>query len=110
VPSTVTVQGQVYNANAFVYTPNQRVINYLRRAGGPDRDADKKRIFLLRADGSVISSQYDKIGSARIFPGDTIVVPPTIDKRAVLQRITSIASIIGNLGVGAATLAILAKQ
>ena len=110
VPSTVTVQGQVYNANAFLYAPNQRVINYLRRAGGPDRDADKKRIFLLRADGSVISSQYDKIGSARIFPGDTIVVPPTIDKRAVLQRITSIASIIGNLGVGAATLAILAKQ
>ena len=110
VPSTVTVQGQVYNANAFVFAPNQRVIDYLRRAGGPDRNADKKRIFLLRADGSVISSQYNKVGSARIFPGDTIVVPPTIDKRAVLQRITSVASTIGNLGVGAATLAILAKQ
>jgi polysaccharide export outer membrane protein len=58
----------------------------------------------------VISSQYNKVEEARIYPGDTIVVPPIIDKRAVLQRITSIASIIGNLGVGAATLAILAKQ
>jgi protein involved in polysaccharide export with SLBB domain len=109
-PSTVTVQGQVYNANAFVYAPRERVINYLRRAGGPDRNADKKRIFLLRADGSVISSQYDKVGAARIFPGDTIVVPPTVDKRAVFQRISSIATTIGSLGVGAATLAILAKQ
>ncbi len=110
VPANVTVQGQVYNANAFVYAPNERVINYLRRAGGPDRDADKKRIFLLRADGSVISSQYNKVQDARIYPGDTIVVPPVIDKRALLQRVSAIASIVGNLGIGLGTLAILARQ
>jgi protein involved in polysaccharide export with SLBB domain len=110
VPASVTVQGQVYNPNAFVFTPGQRVNNYLRRAGGPDREADRKRIFLLRADGSVISSQYKNVGDQRIFPGDTIVVPPTIDKRAVLQRITSIATILSNLGIGAASIAILAGQ
>jgi protein involved in polysaccharide export with SLBB domain len=110
VPASVTVQGQVYNPNAFVFTPGQRVNNYLRRAGGPDREADRKRIFLLRADGSVVSSQYKNVGDQRIFPGDTIVVPPTIDKRAVLQRITSIATILSNLGIGAASIAILAGQ
>jgi protein involved in polysaccharide export with SLBB domain len=110
IPANVTVQGQVYNANAFVFASNERVIDYLRRAGGPDRDADKKRIFLLRADGSVISSQYNKVQEARIYPGDTIVVPPIIDKRALLQRISAIASIIGNFGIGLGTLAILARQ
>jgi hypothetical protein len=85
------------------------VIDYLRNAGGPDRDADKKRIFLLRADGSVISRQYNNVSAAHIYPGDTIVVPPVIDKRAALQRIASIASIVGNLGLGAATIAILAR-
>ena len=110
VPASVSVQGNVYNPNAFVFTPGQRVNNYLRRAGGPDREADRKRIFLLRADGSVISSQYKNVGDQRIFPGDTIVVPPTIDKRAVLQRITSIATILSNLGIGAASIAILAGQ
>jgi protein involved in polysaccharide export with SLBB domain len=110
VPASVSVQGQVYNPNAFVFTAGQRVNNYLRRAGGPDREADRKRIFLLRADGSVISSQYKNVGDQRIFPGDTIVVPPTIDKRAVLQRITSIATILSNLGIGAASVAILAGQ
>ena len=110
VPANVTVQGQVYNANAFVFTPNERVIDYLRRAGGPDREADKKRMFLLRADGSVISSQYNKVQEARIYPGDTIVVPPIIDKRAILQRITAIATIVGNLGIGIGTLALIARQ
>jgi protein involved in polysaccharide export with SLBB domain len=110
IPSNVTVEGQVYNANAFVFGTNQRVIDYLRRAGGPDREADRKRIFLLRADGSVISSQYNKVEQARIYPGDTIVVPPVIDKRAVLQKIVALASVIGNFALGFAAIDILAKQ
>jgi protein involved in polysaccharide export with SLBB domain len=98
VPSNVNVEGQVYSANAFVYTPGQRAINYMQRAGGPDRQADKKRTFILRADGSVVSRQYADVNRAPIYPGDTVVVPPIIDKRSVLQRVTNIATIIGNFG------------
>ena len=93
-------KGQVYSANAFVYTPGLRVGDYLQRAGGPDRQADKRRIFLLRADGSVISRQYADVSKAAIYPGDTVVVPPIIDKRAFVQRLIDITSVIGNLGTG----------
>ncbi len=110
VPANVTVEGQVYNANAFVYTGGQRMIDYLQRAGGPDREADKKRVFILRADGSVVSRQYADVSHSLMYPGDTIVVPPVIDKRAVLQRITSIASIIGNLGLGLAAIYLVARN
>jgi polysaccharide export outer membrane protein len=110
VPASVTVQGQVYNANAFLFKRDQRVIDYLRQAGGPDRDADKHRLFLLRADGSVVSSQYSNVLHAPIYPGDTIVVPPILDKRAFLQRIVDIATIVGNLGVGIAAISIAATQ
>jgi polysaccharide export outer membrane protein len=110
VPANVTVQGQVYNANAFVYTPGQMVLDYLQRAGGPDREADRRRMFVLRADGSVVSRQYANVAHAPIYPGDTIVVPPVIDKRALLQKITSIAQIVGNLALGAATIDILARD
>lgn len=110
VPASITVQGQVYNANAFLFQRDRRVIDYLREAGGPDRQADKKRIFLLRADGSVISSQYANVLHTPIFPGDTIVVPPILDKRAFLQRIVDVATIIGNLGIGVAAAAIAANQ
>jgi protein involved in polysaccharide export with SLBB domain len=109
VPSNVNVEGQVYSANAFVYTDGRRVIDYLREAGGPDRQADRKRAFVLRADGSVISDQYAKVDQARIYPGDTIVVPPVIDKRATLQRVVDIATIVGQLGLGIATIALLAR-
>ena len=110
VPANVTVEGQVYNANAFVFTPGQEVINYLERAGGPDREADRKRMFLLRADGSVVSRQYANVAHSPIYPGDTIIVPPILDKRALLQKITSVAQIIANFGIGVAAIAILARD
>jgi polysaccharide biosynthesis/export protein len=109
MPSNVTVEGQVYSANAFVYGDGRRVIDYLRQAGGPDRQADRKRTFVLRADGSVVSQQYTDVRKARIYPGDTIVVPPVIDKRATLQRIVDIATIVGQLGLGVATIGLLAR-
>ncbi|HTV09437.1 MAG TPA: SLBB domain-containing protein [Candidatus Aquilonibacter sp.] len=110
VPSNVTVEGQVYSANAFIYKPGERARNYLRQAGGPDRQADRKRMFILRADGSVVSEQYADVQKALIYPGDTIVVPPNLQPRNVLQRTIDIAQIAGNLALSAAAIAVLAKQ
>ena len=109
VPSAVNVEGQVYNANAFVFDPGRRMVDYLHRAGGPDRQADKKRAFILRADGSVVSEQYANVKNAPVFPGDTIVVPPILDRRSVLQRITDIAGIVTNLGYSVTTLYFLSR-
>jgi len=110
VPDNVNVEGQVYSANAFVYTSGEHVIDYMKRAGGPDRQADRKRTFILRADGSVVSRQYDDVNRAAIYPGDTIVVPPNIDRRSVWQRFIDIASIVGNFGIGIAAIDILARE
>ncbi|MGI4828635.1 MAG: SLBB domain-containing protein [Janthinobacterium lividum] len=110
VPSSITVEGQVYNANAFVYTPNRRMLDYLHRAGGPDREADRKREFVLRADGSVISNQYSDVRKAPVFPGDTLVVPPILDRRGIFQRIVDVSSIVTNFGFSAATLYLLGRD
>lgn len=109
IPSNITVEGQVYSANAFVYTSGRRVLDYLKEAGGPDRQADRKRMFVLRADGSVISRQYANVEKAPMFPGDTIVVPPVIDKRSVIQRFIDVATIVGQFGIGAAAIAVLSR-
>lgn len=45
IPSSVYVEGQVYSANAFVFEPGRRTSTYLKLAGGPDREADRKRSF-----------------------------------------------------------------
>ena len=62
-----SVQGQVYYANAFVYKSGARVKDYMHLAGGPDRDADRKREFILRADGSVVSHQYGNLAERALF-------------------------------------------
>ena len=86
------------------------MVDYLQRAGGPDRQADRKRAFILRADGSVVSEQYSKnVRKAPIFPGDTVVVPPILDRRGVLQRITDVVGIATNIGYSAATLYFLSR-
>ena len=110
VPANVNVEGQVYSANAFVYAEHARVADYLHRAGGPDRQADRKRVFVLRADGSVISKQYNNVERAAIYPGDTIVVPPTLDRRSVFQKVLDVATIASSLGVGIAAVALLAVR
>ena len=107
VPSTVSVEGQVYSANAFVFVPGHREHEYLREAGGPDRGADTKRIFILRADGSVYSRQYGKVDHALLFPGDTIVVPPQIDRHSVLRDLLDLSSVVSQFGIGAAAINVL---
>jgi hypothetical protein len=86
------------------------VLDYLQRAGGPDREADRHRMFVLRADGSVVSRQYANVAHSAIYPGDTIVVPPILDKRALLQKVLDIAQIVGNFGIAIAAIAILARD
>jgi hypothetical protein len=112
-PSSITVEGQVYSANAFVYEKGKRVKDYLHLAGGPDRVADQKREFVLRADGSVLSRQYAstrQYGSfdrIQVLPGDTIVVPPKIERGALLRELVSISTILQGFGISAAAIEVL---
>ena len=81
VPETVQVVGAVFNPHAFLFSDGARVGKYLHLAGGVIRDADRKRMFLLRADGSVVGHEMDKsiftddFDKLRLYPGDALVVP-----------------------------------
>ena len=117
-PATVAVEGQVYNANSFLYEKGRRVKDYLHLAGGPDRSSDRRREFVLRADGSVVSRQYGNLAKKTVFangnfdnivlyPGDTIVVPPVIQKGAIMRELTNISTIVSGFGLGAAAVNVL---
>jgi protein involved in polysaccharide export with SLBB domain len=108
IPSTVSVDGAVYNQNSFVYDPSRRVGGYIRLAGGANRDADKSRAYVIRASGSVLSKQYssslrgNSFDSLHIYPGDTVVVPLNLTKGQTLRTIVSVAQIVGQLGIAVA--------
>jgi len=77
----VMVNGQVFNPTAVNYCGGRSAKWYLGQAGGLTQLADKKGIFVIRADGSVISAKNQSgwwAGnplSAMLRPGDTVVVP-----------------------------------
>ena len=78
-PDFVMVSGQVFNPTAVSYRPGKSAKWYLSQSGGPTNLANKKEIFVLRADGSVIGGKNgllsgDPLGAA-LGPGDTIIVP-----------------------------------
>jgi len=80
-PGFVVIVGQVYNSNAITYSPRKNAGWYLSRAGGATSLADKKAIFIVRANGSVVSGSGNGnlwsggVLSSAVGPGDTIVVP-----------------------------------
>jgi polysaccharide export outer membrane protein len=80
VPEFVLVTGQVYNSNAITYRPHHDARWYLRQAGGPTTQANRKDMFIIRANGSVVGNQGSAlwnggVQSTPIEHGDTIVVP-----------------------------------
>jgi protein involved in polysaccharide export with SLBB domain len=78
-PGIVIVDGSVYNPTAITFKPGQDAGWYLERAGGPTELANKKAVFVVRADGSVVGGPGGMFGggvkSAQLQPGDMVVVP-----------------------------------
>ena len=111
-PSTASVMGMVYNENAFIFKPGTRVSDYLEKAGGPTRDADKSRIYLLRADGSVLSAQnsssiFGSFSSQELMAGDTVVVPELLDKFSFTRELKDWAQILYQFALGVASIKLL---
>jgi len=78
-PDYVMVTGQVFNPTAVAYRPGKSAKWYLSQSGGPTTLANKKDIFVIRADGSVIGGNKSMWSgeslSSTLQPGDTVVVP-----------------------------------
>ncbi len=113
--STVQVSGAVYNENAFRYQQNKLTTAYLADAGGATRDADVKRMFLIRADGTVISRQsrsshgHASFEKTALLPGDAIVIPVKLNTGAGWRQLEEITGILSQSAITGASLAVISK-
>jgi protein involved in polysaccharide export with SLBB domain len=102
MPSSVGVIGSVYSQATFLYEPGKPGSYYLKRAGGLLEDANKKAIYVLKADGSAINADtaFDSMQ-----PGDVIIVPPSTEgKVRTTSLVRDLASILGSLSITSAAL------
>ena len=78
-PNFVMVEGAVYNPTGIAFRPGKNAQSYLRQAGGPTSGADRKNIFIVRADGTVTGGPKGMFTGGALDsamqPGDMIVVP-----------------------------------
>jgi protein involved in polysaccharide export with SLBB domain len=112
VPNFVLSYGQVYNANAITYKPGKTAEWYLKQAGGPTQLANKKGIYIIRANGSVVSSSgtgdlfTGGVLNTKMHPGDVLVVPEKFVTGSSAWKTTlETAQFLSSLAIAAAAVA-----
>lgn len=111
-PNTVGVFGSVFNGGSYLLKPGSSIEDIVKLAGGPTRGADAGSLFVLRANGSVVSARQSSSGwfggsslpSLAALPGDTVFVPEELNKTTFMQEAKDWTQILYQFGLGAAAL------
>jgi len=114
--TSVGVFGSVYNAGSYLYTDGRTTSDFLQLAGGPTDTADARGVFVIRANGSVVSSRQRRtwfgggnIEGVQAQAGDTIFVPDEVNRTTWIQDLKDISQIFYQLGLGAAAVTAVSR-
>ena len=105
IPQAVSVFGEVQFPTSHLYTAGLTVDDYLERSGGPTRQADESRVYVVKADGSVMlpeKSRWFGSRSQQLAPGDTVIVPIDVDRLNQLELWSNVSQIVYQMALGAA--------
>jgi polysaccharide biosynthesis/export protein len=100
----VTILGEVQSPTSHVFEAGLTLNDYIAKSGGTTQNADRKRIYVVRANGDVVtggrSGWFRRSHSITMRAGDTIVVPLDTQKINPLPFWQAITTIIYNLAIG----------
>ena len=119
-PGTVNVLGAVYNPSALLFEEKKPELSYyLQKTGGPTEEAEKNKMYLVRADGTVVAkaqTTWGRMGwsdeekrwefgqnfeDTTLYPGDTVLVPQKVIKPSFMKEVKDITTILYQIAVGA---------
>ncbi len=72
-PGYVLLVGEVNNQSAIAYMSNKPLKHYLNKAGGLKKEARKKQIYIVKANGITVKPR--KLMSYKLGQGDSVVIP-----------------------------------
>jgi protein involved in polysaccharide export with SLBB domain len=106
-PGFVLISGQVYNSTALTFVPDKEAAWYLRRAGGTNDVANRKEIFVIRANGTVVGRRSvtwytGNVLSTKLNPGDVIVVPQRVIGSLFWRNLLTVAQLSSSIAITAA--------
>lgn len=104
VPSTIGVFGAVYRPASFLIEERGRKLReYIDQAGGALRAADRRRAFVVRANGEVLTRSKGMLNEPAL-PGDVVFMPVRTRTNDIWAQIRDIASVVFQLGLTAAVI------
>lgn len=116
-PGFVTATGAVNNENVFIYRPGRTVSDIVKVAGLRE-EADPDQMFVLRADGSILSRNntsglfgWGGFDSLKLMPGDALVVPEKLDRETtrnfLARQLKDWTQILSQFGLGVAAIKVI---
>ena len=107
-PVTVSVFGAVPSPASFKYESQTTIGTYLARAGGVQKIGDRSEMFVVRANGTVISRRKGNgkgdLLKARALPGDLLFIPIDASRGEGWARIKDIFQLLFSGALAAATI------
>lgn len=99
----ITILGEVQSPTSHVFEAGLTRADYIAKSGGTTQKADRKHIYVVRANGDVVSGErggwFRRSQDVEIRPGDTIVVPLDTERIRALPLWQAVTTIIYNLAV-----------
>lgn len=103
----VTVLGEVQSSTSHLYSGDLGRDDYIDKSGGLTQRADEKRIYIVKADGSVVAktgNSWFSHSGGQIDAGDTVVVPLDAERMRALPMWQAITTIIYNVAIAVAAI------
>jgi len=96
----------VQSVTSHLYNAHLGRDDYIALSGGVTQRADRSKIYVVRADGSVIANSgnhwFEHSSNVKIRPGDTIVVPLDTEHIPALPFWTAVTTILYNVAIAVA--------
>jgi len=108
-PQSVSVIGEVYVPSSHIFENSNNIDDYLTLSGGIKPSAEESAIYVIKADGSIVTNSaksgfFRASASSDIQPGDTIVIPFTTSTFSGLRAAQDVTQVIYQLAVAAAAI------
>ncbi len=111
-PNFVTVVGDVLNPGAMQFIAGTTADEYIRQAGGFQRSADEDRIFVVYPNGQAepLAVNVWNFNPVQLPPGSSLVVPKDPAPLDLFTLVREGSSLISQLAVTAASLAVISRD
>lgn len=101
--NTLMIMGEVFNPSTFAFLHDKKTVwFYVESAGGFKESADRKHVYVIKANGRIITNKMQRISDVKLEPGDVVVVPPRLRASSAFKNFIQTIDVIYKIAVSTA--------